>query len=120
MCVRAHMSITKQHACAVVYMLVWRCFTFQKGLMIIQWYALLKLSPCVGPIQIVAAWNGMAISVFALASRVLQAESSPAHRAFPVEGRDPAYYIDVALKVRLSLHYLNGHSQPNVHELKIL
>lgn len=50
--------------------------------------------------QIVSAWQGMAISAFATAARVLPHEQPPAAREFPVEGRNPQEYLQAALKVR--------------------
>ncbi|EFN56229.1 hypothetical protein CHLNCDRAFT_145019 [Chlorella variabilis] len=47
---------------------------------------------------IVAAWNGMAISAYALASRILPHEQPPAARCFPVEGRPPGDYLQAALQ----------------------
>lgn len=49
--------------------------------------------------QVVAAWNGMSISAFALAGRALQSETPPASPSFPVEGRDPAQYLQAAVRV---------------------
>ena len=45
------------------------------------------------------AWNGMAISAYALASRALTQEQPSATRCFPVEGRPPQEYLQAALKV---------------------
>ena len=45
------------------------------------------------------AWNGMAISAYALASRALTQEQPPATRCFPVDGRPPKEYLQAALKV---------------------
>ena len=56
---------------------------------------------CLGhviPSQIVAAWNGVAISAFALASRALSAESPPCPVSFPVDGCAPGEYLEAALK----------------------
>ena len=53
--------------------------------------------------QVVSAWNGMAIGAFAVASRALTAETSPAERQFPVEGCQPKDYLDIAIKVNPSL-----------------
>jgi hypothetical protein len=44
----------------------------------------------------------MAISAYALASRILTHERPPAQRRFPAEGRPPADYLQAALKVRRS------------------
>ncbi len=51
-------------------------------------------------LQIVAAWNGMAISAFAMASRVLISEEQPLDFSFPVEDKDPRAYMDAAVRVR--------------------
>lgn len=48
--------------------------------------------------KIVTAWNGMAISAYAQASRALAHEQPPAERCFPVEGRTPSAYLEAALK----------------------
>ncbi|CAD7700012.1 unnamed protein product, partial [Ostreobium quekettii] len=48
--------------------------------------------------KVVAAWNGMAISAFALAARVLKSESPPVEPCFPVDGVDPSEYLSVAHK----------------------
>lgn len=58
--------------------------------------------------QVVAAWNGMSISAFALAGRALQSENPPAAPSFPVEGRDPAQYLQAA--VRVTPHKTQGPS----------
>ncbi|PRW45152.1 spermatogenesis-associated 20 [Chlorella sorokiniana] len=49
--------------------------------------------------KIVSAWQGMSISAFATAARVLPHEQPPAAREFPVEGRDPKQYLQAALKI---------------------
>lgn len=54
------------------------------------------------PAQIVAAWNGMAMSALAVASRALAAQRPPPRRAFPAEARPPREYLEAALKVRQS------------------
>lgn len=56
-------------------------------------------------VQIVAAWNGMALSAFAVAGRALSAQSQSSRRLFPVEGCSPAEYLAVAQKVTCYLHY---------------
>ncbi|KAI3426373.1 hypothetical protein D9Q98_008745 [Chlorella vulgaris] len=48
--------------------------------------------------KIVPAWNGQAISAYALASRILTHEQPPAARCFPVEGRPPSDYLQAAIK----------------------
>lgn len=48
--------------------------------------------------QVVTAWNGMTISAFANASRVLAAEQPLAR--FPIDGRPAADYLDAAEKAR--------------------
>lgn len=48
--------------------------------------------------KVVTAWNGMAISAFANASRVLAAPRAQAQRRFPVEGRPAADYLHAAQK----------------------
>jgi hypothetical protein len=63
---------------------------------------LLQPHPLFCALQIVPAWNGMAISAYALASRILTHERPPAQRRFPAEGRPPADYLQAALKVRRS------------------
>ena len=50
--------------------------------------------------QVVAAWNGMAISAFAMASRVLASDTSPPKPSFPADRQDPSVYLDAAVKVR--------------------
>lgn len=50
--------------------------------------------------QVVAAWNGMAIGAFAVASRVLANETPPLGRSFPVDGCPPAEYLHCAVRVR--------------------
>ena len=59
-------------------------------------------------LQIVSAWQGMAISAFATAARVLPHEQPPAAREFPVKGRNPREYLDAALKVNLGWVYGHG------------
>lgn len=54
------------------------------------------------PLQVVTAWNGMAISAFANAARVLSAPGAQAQRRFPVEGRPAADYLEAAQKVLAS------------------
>jgi len=94
----------------------WRCKQQQRGTAVMSVLALKCHSavaacfhPCPGhtlhspsgpPAQIVSAWQGMTISAFATAARVLPHEQPPATRQFPVEGRDPKEYLQAALKVR--------------------
>ncbi|KAF6251178.1 Six-hairpin glycosidase-like protein [Scenedesmus sp. NREL 46B-D3] len=47
--------------------------------------------------KVVTAWNGQAISAYALASRVLPAEQPPAPPCFPVEGCTPGTYLQAAV-----------------------
>lgn len=56
-------------------------------------------APCRAPLlpQVVTAWNGQAISAYALASRVLPAEQPPAPPCFPVEGCTPGTYLQAAV-----------------------
>ena len=45
-------------------------------------------------VQIVTAWNGLAIGALARASRVLASEpDQPPNKLFPVEGRPAAEYL---------------------------
>ena len=53
-------------------------------------------------VQIVTAWNGLAIGALAAASRGLKSEDPPLGQLFPVEGRDPADYRQAAVKVGTS------------------
>ncbi|KAK9808898.1 hypothetical protein WJX72_005964 [[Myrmecia] bisecta] len=48
--------------------------------------------------KVVTGWNGMAIGALATASQALQAEQPPISRSFPVEGRNPREYLDIAIK----------------------
>jgi uncharacterized protein YyaL (SSP411 family) len=48
--------------------------------------------------KVIAAWNGMAISAFAKASRALAAFPDAAMRSFPVDGAPPAAYRDAAAR----------------------
>ena len=50
-------------------------------------------------LQVVAAWNGMAISAFATASRVLASDRQPLDSSFPIEDKDPRVYMDAAVRV---------------------
>lgn len=50
----------------------------------------------------VTAWNGIAISAFANASRVLASEHAQTEAQFPVEGRPAADYLQAAQKVPLA------------------
>eukprot|EP00877_Chromochloris_zofingiensis_P013089 jgi/Chrzof1/8033/UNPLg00078.t1 len=54
--------------------------------------------------KIVTAWNGMSISAFASASRVLASEKEPARNLFPVDGCSPDTYMEAALKVAGFVH----------------
>eukprot|EP01026_Neomeris_dumetosa_P045361 TRINITY_DN38404_c0_g1_i7.p1 TRINITY_DN38404_c0_g1~~TRINITY_DN38404_c0_g1_i7.p1 ORF type:complete len:277 (-),score=34.99 TRINITY_DN38404_c0_g1_i7:61-891(-) len=49
--------------------------------------------------KVVSAWNGMAISAFALASRALKHEKPQIQRSFPIEGYEAENYMDVAVSV---------------------
>lgn len=49
--------------------------------------------------KIVAIWNGMAISAFAMAGRIFRGENKGLEECFPVDGVDPDVYISVAEKV---------------------
>lgn len=49
----------------------------------------------------------MAISAFALASRVLKSKESLIKPYFPVEGRDPKYYLNISKQVFILI--LNIH-----------
>ncbi|KAJ7977515.1 spermatogenesis-associated protein 20 [Quillaja saponaria] len=48
--------------------------------------------------KVIVSWNGLAISSFARASKVLKNESKGTKFNFPVEGSDPKEYIGVAEK----------------------
>jgi uncharacterized protein YyaL (SSP411 family) len=48
--------------------------------------------------KVIAAWNGMAISAFAKASRALAAFPDAAARRFPVEGGPPGAYAEAAAR----------------------
>jgi uncharacterized protein YyaL (SSP411 family) len=50
-------------------------------------------------VQVVTAWNGMAISALALAGRALCVEQPSATRCFPVEGRAASEYLAEAARV---------------------
>ena len=50
--------------------------------------------------QVVACWNGLAISAFATAARVLRLDAHT-QKAFPSDAKDPADYLAAAEKVRL-------------------
>lgn len=50
-------------------------------------------------LQIVAGWNGMAISALAMASRVLPGEDPPVESCFPVDGVSPDVYLEAAQQV---------------------
>eukprot|EP00884_Botryococcus_braunii_P010010 jgi/Botrbrau1/1900/Bobra.0005s0016.2 len=49
--------------------------------------------------KVVTAWNGMSISAFALAGRVVQGEEAPARPHFPVMGREPSDYLQAAIRI---------------------
>ena len=51
------------------------------------------------PLQIVTAWNGQAMSAFALAARTLPAEHPPPKPCFPVDACTPDTYMAAAVKV---------------------
>ena len=51
--------------------------------------------------QVVTAWNGMAISAYAQAGRVLAVAGL--RRCFPVEGRPPREYLEAGIKVQRAL-----------------
>jgi hypothetical protein len=53
-------------------------------------------------LQVVTAWNGLAISAFANASRVLASELAQTEAQFPVEGRPAGDYLQAAQKVLLA------------------
>ena len=55
-------------------------------------------SPDPPPTQVVTAWNGMAISALALASRALSSEDPPCGALFPVDGCSPKVYLEAALR----------------------
>jgi hypothetical protein len=55
-------------------------------------------------LQVVTAWNGLAISAYANASRVLASEHAQAEPRFPVEGRPASDYLQAAQKVLLIVH----------------
>ncbi len=59
--------------------------------------AVLKLSTA---LQVVTAWNGLAIGAFANASRVLANEPQPSTPLFPVEGRPAKDYLTGASLLR--------------------
>lgn len=63
--------------------------------------------------KIVAAWNGMAIGAFAVAGRVLMNEDPPIERMFPVEGRDPREYIEIAERASADIHDKLYHVESN-------
>ncbi len=50
-------------------------------------------------VQVVTAWNGMAIGAFAKASRILEHERPAAQRCFPIEGCSPSDYLAAATQV---------------------
>lgn len=60
----------------------------------------LSVCSCVNLVQIVTAWNGLAIGAFAVASQTLQKEDPPMGRSFPVEGSKPSVYLQAAIKAR--------------------
>lgn len=49
--------------------------------------------------KVVTAWNGMAISAFALASRALSAENPPCPALFPVDGCPRQRYLEAAKRI---------------------
>jgi hypothetical protein len=53
-------------------------------------------------LQVVTAWNGIAISAFANASRILASQRAQTEPQFPVEGRPAADYLQAAQKVLLA------------------
>ena len=53
--------------------------------------------------KIVCSWNGMTISAFAMAGRILGNEDPPIERLFPIEGRDPRDYVRVAEEAALDV-----------------
>ena len=58
----------------------------------------------------VTAWNGLAISAFANASRILASERAQTQPQFPVEGRPAGDYLQAAQKVLLAYtSYTRGH-----------
>ena len=68
-----------------------------------------------GLAQVVAAWNGMSISAFATASRVLASDASPTKpSSFPADRQEPSVYMDAAVKVDAvrasSLHHEFGEA----------
>ncbi|KAJ6808783.1 spermatogenesis-associated protein 20 [Iris pallida] len=48
--------------------------------------------------KVIVSWNGLAISSFARASQILKAEPKDTKYYFPVVGRDPNEYLEVANK----------------------
>ncbi|KAH7676738.1 Spermatogenesis-associated protein 20 [Dioscorea alata] len=48
--------------------------------------------------KVIVSWNGLAISAFARASKILKAEAKEPKFFFPVVGCDPSEYLDVAEK----------------------
>jgi hypothetical protein len=58
---------------------------------------MLPLALFMAALQVVTAWNGQAISAYALASRILPAEQPPPPPCFPVEGCSPETYLQAAI-----------------------
>ncbi|GAB4840937.1 hypothetical protein Ancab_021697 [Ancistrocladus abbreviatus] len=54
--------------------------------------------------KVIVSWNGLAISSFARASKILNGESEGLKFHFPVVGSDPKEYIEVAEKAASFIH----------------
>ncbi|KAI5680403.1 hypothetical protein M9H77_01630 [Catharanthus roseus] len=63
--------------------------------------------------KVIVSWNGLVISSFARASKILKAEHDGARFYFPVVGTDPKQYLEVAEKaasfIRKNLYNPNKH-----------
>ncbi|XP_027116948.2 uncharacterized protein [Coffea arabica] len=70
--------------------------------------------------KVIVSWNGLAISSFARASKILKCESQGGRFHFPVVGTDPKEYIEVAEKAAsfIRKHLYDPHKRRLQHSFR--